>query len=394
MDDNEKNTRQIMNQKYYSVNDAINSTVDTKTVFIIANERIKKDGDIGRYYTVFPTFKDFLDNRDKYPHCHEYLVDHKNNKINPAGRLVFDFDIKDMDSVPDDFTRQIEKTVEKVIKNHFKNVDVELFEYVWSTSPNLEKFSKHLTVKNLYFDNWIRMSQIFYKFFCAIWKKKYYWISSDKLIDFQVVRKHASLRMVGSSKINGNVLTFDSDNYSLMDSLIRIYFRNQKEKEQLVTKDNIIDQEIFSDKDRDFDGDFEFVNSVSLNMKNVEQLDPVYLSKVYKSAFKLFSKLQPNIFSMGKINGNKLNLIRLHPHSCLLSKKYHENENAYITIIDDETVYSVFFGCYRKCQGKNFARIGSMSVSNFEEFIDPNFEHLIKVEKKSKPKKKNNNLLL
>jgi hypothetical protein len=63
----------------YSLNDAINCEMETTNVFIIANERKKKDGGIGRYYTIFPSYKSFTKRRDKYLNCHELLVDHKNN---------------------------------------------------------------------------------------------------------------------------------------------------------------------------------------------------------------------------------------------------------------------------------------------------------------------------
>ena len=108
-------------------------------------------------------------------------------------------------------------------------------------SPNPNKFSKHLTVKNCYFDDWIKMSKVFYKLFCIIWDEKYLWIKSHHLIDMQIVRNKASLRMVGSSKLDGKALKFDNDKHVLTDSLIRIYQKKLREAEQLVTKAHIKD---------------------------------------------------------------------------------------------------------------------------------------------------------
>lgn len=373
--------------KFFSIDDAVNSTMNTRTVFIIANERKKKFGEIGRYYTVFGTFKDFLNSREKYPHCHENLLDHVNNKPNLAGRLVFDFDIKDIEAVPDDFKEQIEWTIEKVIVKFFTGVDLKLFEYVWSTSANPEKLSKHLTVKNLHFDNWIHMSKIFYKFFWMVWEKKYDWIRADKLIDFQIIRKRASLRMVGSSKIGGHILEFDSDKYTLTDSLIRIYFKNQRDSEQLVTMDNVAvnidDYEMLSDCV--FDTDSDKINTISIGSRTVEQLDPIYDPDVYKAAFEMYNELHPNIFKMGKINGKKMTLMRTKPYNCLLSNKYHENENAFININIDSSVYNIWFGCFRYCHACKTVLIGSITISNLIKMPHPNFE---KFKEKKKPRKK------
>lgn len=378
-------TKQITPLKFFSIDDAINSTMNTKTVFIIANERKKKSGDIGRYYTIFSTFKDFLSTREKYPHCHENLLDHINNKPNLAGRLVFDFDIKDIDAVPDDFKEQIEWTIEKVIAKYFTGVDLRLFEYVWSTSLNPEKLSKHLTVKNLHFNNWFNMSKIFYKLFWKIWEKKYDWIQADKLIDFQIIKKRASLRMVGSSKIGGHILEFDSDKYTLTDSLIRIYFKNQRESEQFVTRDNLTidesDCEMLSDCV--FDTDSDKINTFRVGP--VEQLDPVYDLNVYKSAFEMYNELHPNIFKMGKINGKKMILMRNKPYNCLLSNKYHENQNAFINIHSDSSVYNIWFGCFQYCHKSKAVLIGSITINSLLKMPHPNFE---KFKEKKKPKKK------
>jgi hypothetical protein len=384
--DRETFTNNLINQKFFSMDDAVNSFVNTKTVFIIANERRKKSGSTGRYYTVFPTFKDFLNNRDNYRHCHEILLDHKNNKPNLAGRLVFDFDLEDV-LVPDDFTKQVETTIKTTIKKYFKNVDVNKFEYVWSTSPNVHKVSKHLTVKNLYFDKWINLSKIFYKLFGLEWEKKYDWIKPSNLIDFQIVRTKASLRMVGSSKIGGNTLEFDDPKFKLTDSLIRIYFKNQRDEEQLVTVDNLAinlyDFEILSDCIADPPSN-NHISIGGLHSEHLEQTDPVYPLKVYTAAFELYSTLQPDVFKMGKISGNRLGLVRLKAHNCLLSNRVHEHENAFLVIYDNKTIYDVKFGCYRFCHAKKTVSIGNLSTTNLIKMIRPDFDYLVTKSKKKK----------
>ncbi len=66
------------------------------------------------------------------------------------------FDVADKTVIPSNFTTQVEKTVRRVIRAHYSlDIDMSLFEYVWSTSSSDTKFSKHLVVNNMYFDNWL-----------------------------------------------------------------------------------------------------------------------------------------------------------------------------------------------------------------------------------------------
>lgn len=367
--------------KYFSLDGAIKSPIKSRTAFIIANERIKKDGDIGRYFTVFPTFQEFLNTRNKYIHCHELLVDHIKSKTNQAGRLVFDFDIKDV-TVPKKFKNQIEDVIIDVLERFFNGLDIEKLEFIWSTSQNPQKFSKHLTVKHLYFDNWIKMSKIFYQLFCVIWDEKYFWILSNKLIDFQIVRNNGSLRMVGSTKINGYILHFDNNEHTLTDSLIRIYFRDQRDTEQLITKDNI-NENVFSDilfENNIVENNFGSNINITFDPRKI--VEPVYINEIYKKAYEMYSIIDPGIFKMGKISGNRISFIRTKPHKCLLSGKKHDQENAFCSISVDKEFYSVYFGCYRYCYDKKKILIGSISTKNLIIFIHPDFEPTPQIHKK------------
>lgn len=384
----EKYDKFVTNIKYFSIEDAIKAPINSRTVFIIANERITKTGHIGRYYTIFPTFKEFLKNREKYKHCHEILVDHNNNKPNPSGRLVFDFDIKTNDEenslkneivVPKNFKKQIENIIIDVIESYFNGVDVNKIEFIWSTSQNPKKISKHLTVKNLYFDDWINMSKIFYQLFCILWDNTYLWIKSDKLIDFQIVRNRGSLRMVGSSKIGGNPLIFDNENHKLTDSLIRIYFKKQKEEEQLITKNNInksVFDNVLCQDITEISGQ---ISELSFKPKKIE--NPVYKNEIYEKAYEIYNTINHGVFKMGKINGTILSLIRIKANKCLLSGKLHEQENAFLVIIKRDHEYSVRFGCYRFCYKKKTEFIGSISIDNMIIMINPLFEPSTKLKK-------------
>jgi hypothetical protein len=368
-------------KEFYSISKAINSDINSNTVFVIANERLKNDGTIGRYFTVFPSFKSFLAIRDAYPHCHELLIDHKNNQSDISGRLVFDFDIKS-EYIPSDFKNQVENTIIEVVKTYMIGVNIDKFIYVWSTSKNPKKFSKHLTVKNMYFDNWILLSKIFYKLFCNIWDSKYIWLESKQLIDFQIIKKNGSLRMVGSRKIDGNILNLDNKEHTLEDSLIRIYLKKQQKIEQLITKDNFIESDaievtsdIFGASERE-----------TAEIVKYSIIAPSYAMDIYQNAFKLYNRIDPGIFEMGKINGTIMSILRIKKRSnkCILSGKKHDSENAYLNIIEQFGMYNVHFGCYRKCGTRKTIRIGSLIKDTLMIIIDPRFNKNRNVEHTSR----------
>ena len=386
-----KSKNSIISQKYFNMNDAIKAPIKSNKIFIISNERIKKNGEIGRYFTVFPNFEIFLKNRKKYKNCHEILIDHINNIPDPMGRLVFDFDIKyhnDTENetlyIPKNFNDQVENIIIEVIERYFNNVDINSFQFIWSTSENPAKFSKHLTVKNLYFDDWIKMSKIFYKLFCIIWDDTYDWIRSDKLIDFQIVKNRASLRMVGSKKINGHFLNFDNKNHKLTDSLIRIYLSTEKNNEKIITYTNInknVFKNILLDEDDTFNLSVKYHINIFNNKNKIENM--VYEKNIYDKSYEVFNNISPNVFKMGKINGKILLLMRIKAGKCLMSGKIHHSENAYLIINKKDDFYSIRLGCFRNCYSKKTIYLGSITGKNLIVIYNPLY----------KPKKINKDIL-
>lgn len=349
----------------YSINDAIKTEeFNTDTVFIIANEIINSKGKVVRSYTVFESFNMFEKYRNKYPNCHEILVDHKNNAIDNSGRLVFDFDIKNDDDgnriAPKDktFKRQVENTIHYIINKYLINVDIEKIGFVWSSCDNSKKVSKHLTVKNLWLDNWAHLSKIFYKLFIKRWDKKYDWLKGKDIVDCQIIKKNTSLRMVGSCKIGGNILALDNDQFSFRDSLIRLYNYEDKKNEQKITKANFKDFKQYKDIDNNNIKEIDMViyndlkntivkksnNNISNNNKG--SLKP----EIYNAIAEYCKNKFCNTFKFGKINGNFINLIRVKKSKCFISDKLHENENAYLQIYNG--IYGILdikYGCHRGC---------------------------------------------
>jgi hypothetical protein len=361
---------------FFKLSDAISADMPKGgSVFIIGNDRVTNSGKIGRYFTVFPNYRTFEKYREKFPNSHELLVDHCSNEPDLSGRLVFDFDIPLEITVPEKFTSQIEKVIKIVLEKYYDDIDLDLLVYVWSTSKNPKKFSKHLTVKNLCFDHWVSMSKIFYRLLSIEWNKKYKWIAAESLVDFQIVRNNASLRMTGSSKINGYELVLDNPDHTLQDSLIRTYRRAVKETEQIVTKKNILDgvlDKILNIKDPDchsFDSDSDS-NCKSGHKKKHIVSEAVFPEIVYQKAFELVNSFSPNVFSLGKINGSLVSLLRHQDKRgasrCLMSGKVHEHDNAYVIISLSEGYYNVYYGCHRKCSKYNTKYIGAVEETTYE----------------------------
>lgn len=367
---------------YYKLSDAQNSDNDGKQPFILANERLTRNGHVGRCYVVFPSFDEFLARRARFPHCHEIIANHCNVGIETClhGRLVFDFDVVSKKLPPDDvFKSQVEHVVREVIMSDFKSARASKLDFVWSRSLNSKKFSRHLTVKNCYFADWLQMSHIFYVLFRGVWNHHYKWIKAEDLIDSQIIRKNASLRMPGSSKIGGHPLVIDSAHHTLSDALIRDYgSEHDASDEQTLYFHDLVSrvQSDFApepDSDSEPESESDTPNYKSKNRK-LYTITP-YPDGIYRMAFDMLQQIQPRIFSTGEIKGGIMRLDRKRAARCLLSGKLHENDNAYLIIISPDKceTYRVYFGCFRKClAAKSCVRIGYIrNEESYLEFSSP-----------------------
>jgi hypothetical protein len=436
--------------EFFKLDQVINYDIDSNKCFIVANEK-KFNGKIVRMFLLFPNFETFLKLRKKFPHCHEILVNHKNSKVNNSGRLVFDFDINALKMYEDNFftlTNEKKKCYDQLVKklkkiryyvekyilltiNKFMiDVDTSSIDFVWSTSTNTSKLSKHLTVKNFYFDDWIKLSKIFYDCFTKVWNDNINWLPASALFDKQIIRKNASLRMVGSKKFDDTILIFDDcDKYNLSDSLIR----NYSDDDPQVIKINNFNRKILTkissdsnntstsaganknaitnikprhlswnqflheikknyydghasissisgsntDSDSDSDGDTysdttDFNDDVYTNTKlsKYKQFkktnDVVQISEIiYEKSLELVNDYDADTFRMGKKFDRGFTLLRKKPSNCLCSGKIHENENAYITIVESEYGYDIYYGCYRNCNSSKTVYIGNITRNGY-----------------------------
>nr|QZX42659.1 DEAD helicase [Mimivirus sp.] len=353
----------------YSINEASTCSINSEKPFIIANEITSKKGK-SRNYTVFNKFTTFLKKRHNYQYSHEILIDHSsyvNNSgidmMRQGGRLLFDFDIKYDEGriIPINFKQQVESIVYKVIEKCFNDINAQKIIFVWSSCNNSIKLSKHLTIKNLYFYDWIVYSRFFYQKFIKTWNKTYFWIKGEDVIDKQIIRKNTSMRMVGSYKIGGNKLKFDSYNHTLEDSLIRIYRKSLMQKEQIVYQNNIKEKYINKYIVQNNKSYSEIVSTRKYINLITSDVDTDDFRDIHDKIIQFVNIEAPGVFSIGNINGNYINLTRLKPYRCILSGKIHDSENAYIIVLQNHNIIDIMFGCYRNCHKDKLKKIGTIT---------------------------------
>lgn len=359
--------------RFFKLEEARNSDVDSDEPFIFAHDYFsKKQNKVIKWYGVMESFDDFVDNIDDYPNANEMFTYHYKNNTDVSmnwGRLVFDFDIEgdDIKKVPKDFKKQMEDVIIETIDKHYENIDVKKIEFVWSTSQNPDKYSKHLTLKNFYLCDWIRMGVRFYDQLTRIWQSCDRWIPADRLFDKQIIRKNGGLRFVGCSKYGKNYkLVFDDPNHTLRDSTIKIY-DNQRKKEQTVYLFNLKDDY----DDVDIGDSVRSIGSTVTNGKkrstmiNVIDTSKEFDTDIYQTALKFVDKLCKNTFEPLKISGSLISLKRITENKCPLSGRFHENENAYIIISEKIDKYLVYYGCHRGChkEDKKTILIGKINIT-------------------------------
>lgn len=308
-----------------------------------------------RQFLAFNSIQDYLSNFDKYPHCHELIIPHGKGLMSTVqGRLVFDFDLHIPESkLPTTFHTDVENLVCSIFSLHYQKVDTKKFQFIWILCKNPSKISQHLIVKNAFFvQDWIRQSREFYLLFSheASHSSHFSWISPKELVDHQVARTSASLRMPLNSKIGGNPLFFRDENVSFYDGLVCVYRGEDKLKEQTITCNNLVTKiaDLLPQLER----------MVSNN--EFRQME----DETAKQAFETFCQFENKnmTFLMGKVFGPFVNLIRQKSAPCHMDITHvHEGDNAYLCVLPDATIY---FYCRRGCcfKGKKFRRIGKNNI--------------------------------
>lgn len=212
-------------EDFYRLEDVINANVSYHdpyiTQYTIPANNMSGTGYCVRY-RLFKSFETFLQKRSDFDTQHEILACHCSAGHRTDGRLVFDLDFTGRTTIDFGTWHRIEEVIVETVDYLYNVIRSDTLEFVWSTSDNPNKISKHLTVKNLVFDNWIEMSKQFYARFITRWNALYPDLPAFEFVDTQIARSNASLRMIGNYKPNKqSLLKLDNDNYTFVDSLIR-----------------------------------------------------------------------------------------------------------------------------------------------------------------------------
>lgn len=295
-----------------------------------------KEEEIKRRYLVFETVEKYIKLMEKHRNCHEMIIAHsRNNKyIRTTGRLVFDFDIKKK-SIPENFKQEMENIIKKTFTKHYKDVDINKLVFVWLNSENNKKISKHLIVKNAWFcEDWTRQIKEFYLVLGQEIKKDnlFDWIEYNELVDMAIAKNSSSLRMPLNSKLHGNPLLFENPNFSFYDGLVCLYRSEDKNIEQRISCSQFITQ-LHDIIQRPLNSSFSDI-----------EIDEEYAEK----AFDIFCKHDnsDSTFTLGKINGSCISLMRSKPSRCLISGSVHDSDNAILIIHPNS---SIWFYCHRGC---------------------------------------------
>ena len=326
---------------YYRLYKAIAATVSSN--YLIAYQISN-----GHKFLLFKSFEDFLKVHKfgKEPY-HEIMIYPDTSKSIDSqcnrkdGRLCFDFDLviaNNDDFNVDVWKSDIEWTIKHVCNLIYKNIDIEKLIFVWSKSPdqqkndNSKKISRHLTMKNLFLEDWIVMGRQFYKSFSHEWNKKFLYIEAEKFLDHQIIKKNGCLRFVGSPKSTYNHhLSLENNEHVFVDSLIRPPIVDFNE--QHVTYNNLIVEP---------KTDFLNVQIVNINLENVNNLRSIKNIKTYNAksfdvnnildAFEIYDEYENNGEYIIKYQRKK-------PSDCIICKRYHQKDNAFVKIVDGIVTY-------------------------------------------------------
>lgn len=387
-----------------------------------------------REFYAFHSVEDFLGERYLYPHAHEMVLD-RGTQLQD-GRIVFDFDVSEfyfrnagivtknsklgpqIDStgtasgyVAPSFELDIEKIILVTLKNYYAEVDIKKLKFVWLGSKNPIKFSRHLIIVGTRMkDDWATQLQSFYALFryeAYLSGLFYYFPNMDKLIDGQVPKKNASLRLCGAKKmkegsqplvamirvkdnrrlfmpeylgitVDRNCIPKIKDNpnlecdVSFHDTMIQNFDKKSIMTEQTIPmqrlnlakvmqlrdivfeeaeedeEENIILKKKENDKDRvTIQERKRLLRNIPQLRKALEDTEKGLNSNVIitEHDLELISELD-DCFEYRETKGDKIFLNRVASGPCMISGYVHDSEHACLQVKEDE---SVIFYCFRGC---------------------------------------------
>lgn len=310
-----------------------------------------------REYLVFKSMAAYYELINKYPHCHEVI--HRDTDGLVTGRIIFDFDFK-TSKIKDDFMFSIEQTVIDTFNTFYVDVPVSQIEFVWQrTEHQSGKYSRHLTIKGLDLSkDWVIQLRIFYDLFEMVARNsgRFEYITEEDLIDKQVARENATMRMPLNSKLGGKPLIFLDNKYNFFDGLVTQHIYDDIVGDYAINEDNYNMEAI---------KDIKYLYKKYFVVEEKPSINPIVCSMPSITSRLRSIMLMPkfkNIFEVNKITDNRIDLIRKNSSICPISGRRHDNDNAFL--IWDIKERKFMFFCRRGCRtekDKSYIEIGRTS---------------------------------
>jgi hypothetical protein len=302
---------------------------DYEHPFLVQYEIVEPRDESTHLYIVFRDIEEYR--RSRYRTCHEVLISSNgwDREEDVIGHPAFDIDAP-LGSLEGDWQKILEDDIIEVLAYlHPKRADEirtilsDRDNFVWMSSSNDKKISRHLTVSNITFGQWRWTSKIMYR---ELMKKHPY-------IDNMIIRLCGSLRLPLNSKVGGSILTFQNNKHNFLDGLILIRDENSYTLGSLLMP---------SDLDNEFLKMDDIVDKREIGYAmDDEDLDEDQCSRCFQ---KLDSQFNTGLTMTGE-NGGFITLTRVRPGTCPISGRVHDSLGAYMFTRDKK----VYFGCHRKC---------------------------------------------
>lgn len=322
--------------------------------FILQWEIPNPRDDQERKYVVFDGIAEYLRyfKQGRYTTCHEVILNSNYDpKSEVAGHPAFDLDIK-LDKniqIPDKWQQDLQDDLLYVLKIQYPDADFNLqipdSEWVWISSDNPTKISKHLILRSIVFSMWKSQMKILIDTLRNMQQKK----SSQHIIDCidsSITRNLGSLRLPLNSKkpveIDGHTysypLHFDNPKHTFLDGIILLHDDTGyiSRSSTYLTPSDL--HEEYTQK---------YSIHVEKRISSIEQLDDESEDELVQCFYKLNKRIDTGLQVSGS-SGGFLQLRRYQPGLCPISRRIHESDGAYMF----KKGYNIMYGCHRGCRTK------------------------------------------
>lgn len=306
--------------------------------FIVQEELVSDEG--GRRYLIFKDLNEYIRNLQFYNTCHEVLIN-KDSDSDIMGFFALDIDLPLMKD--NSWYKDIEYAIAKVLYKQYNHIPP-IVRYIWLTSGNSTKTSRHLLVQDIILTHWREQMHYIIPHLKSLLRTPL----SDG-IDDGIYRKSGSLRLPLNSKVKNGIkgvpLTFDEPNkYNFRDGLIQI----RKDNIATISKSKIYSPSMYKQSFIETPYIKPIISSkIEFNSTLPNKSD---INKVIDT-WNTYTKGIDTGLEIGEIQDDVIFIKRVKSGKCLISSKVHDSIGGILFISNNP--YTVKFHCFRKCMRNN-----------------------------------------